>query len=182
MTQFKVLGGVIVLGVVVVVLVIVAMQPGEYRVERSTVIGAPAGVVFGLVNDFHNWQGWSPWAKMDPAAKNTFEGSPAGKGAVFTWAGNKKIGEGRMTMLDSKPNELIRIKLEFFKPFAGTSMAEFEFKMQGEQTGVRWSMVGEKNFFFKMFCMFMDMDKMVGGDFEKGLASMKWIAEKSGGA
>ncbi|MGH7766014.1 MAG: SRPBCC family protein, partial [Candidatus Binatia bacterium] len=107
----------------------------------------------------------------------TYEGVPAGTGAVYTWAGNKEVGEGRTTITESRPNELIRIKLEFFKPFAGTSIAEFTFKPQGNQTAVTWSMAGEKNFTAKAVHLFMNMDKMIGGQFEKGLAQMKSVAE-----
>ena len=141
------------------------------------VIAAPASVVFDLVNDFHQWQAWSPYVRLDPAAKNTFAGSPAGQGAVFTWSGNNKIGEGRMTILDSHPSDLIRIKLEFTRPFSGTNTAEFTFKSEGGQTTAVWSMFGMKNFISKAFCLFMNVDKMVGGDFEKGLANLKAIAE-----
>jgi Polyketide cyclase / dehydrase and lipid transport len=156
---------------------VVAMQPAQYRVVRTATISAPASAVFAQVNDFHKWEAWSPWAKLDPAAKNTFEGPPAGPGAIFRWAGNAKVGEGRMTLIESRPSELVRIKLEFLKPFASTCSTEFGFKPQGDQTAVTWSMAGENNFFAKAFCLFMNMDKMVGGDFEKGLAQMKSVAE-----
>src|SRR5262249_23304496 len=129
------------------------------------------------VNDFHNWEPWSLWAKLDPACKNTFEGAPAGKDAVFTWSGNDKVGEGRMTILESRPHELIRIKLDFIRPFPSTCTTEFTFRPEGQQTAVTWNMSGEKDYLSKAFCMFMNMDQMVGGDFEKGLAQMKAIAE-----
>jgi uncharacterized protein YndB with AHSA1/START domain len=160
-------------------LVVVAMQPSEFRIERSTTIAAPAENVFAQVNDFHNWDAWSPWAKLDPNAKNTFDGPPAGKGAVFHWAGNSEVGEGEMTITESRPNEHIRIKLEFIKPFADTSTTEFTLKPEGDQTHVTWSMFGNNNFMSKIFCLFMDMEKMVGGSYEKGLANMKTIVEKS---
>jgi hypothetical protein len=169
---------VVVAVLIVVFLVIVALQPAEYRVTRSTTIAAPVAAVFGQVNDFHNWDAWSPWAKLDPDAKKTFEGSPAGKGAVFTWSGNKKIGEGRMTMTDSRPTDSIQIKLDFVRPFPSSAMAEFAFKPESErQTAVTWTMTGKKNFMSKAVCMFMNMDKMVGGDFERGLARMKSVTE-----
>jgi hypothetical protein len=129
------------------------------------------------VNDFHNWNAWSPWAKIDPAMKQTYEGAPAGTGAIYSWNGDNKVGEGRMTLKESRPNELIRIKLEFMRPFKAINDAEFAFKPDGNQTMVTWSMSGRKNFMFKAFGLFMSMDKMVGGDFEKGLASMKSIVE-----
>lgn len=172
------------LGVVVVVfLIIVAMQPPEYTVTRATTIAAPPSTVFEQVNDLHNWEVWSPWAKLDPAAKKTYDGSPRGAGASFSWSGNKKIGEGRMTIRDSRPNELIRIDLAFVRPFPSTSTSEFTFAPEGDQTSgtggtrVMWSMIGKKNFMSKAFCMFVNMDKMLGGDFEKGLASMKAATE-----
>lgn len=168
-----------VLAVVAALVVVVAMQPSTYNVSRTTSIGAPPATVFALANDFHQWDAWSPWAKLDPAIKTSYEGPSAGAGAVYTWVGNDKVGEGRMTLLESKPNELVRIKLEFLKPFASTSTTEFTFGGgEGELTGVTWSMTGDNNFMAKAACLFMGgMDKMIGPDFEKGLAQMKTTAE-----
>ena len=163
--------------IVVILVVIVALQPSTYQVERSATISAPAAAVFAQVNDFHKWNAWSPWAKLDPAMKQTFEGTPAGNGAIYTWAGNKEVGEGRMTITESHPSDLIRIKLEFLKPFASTNTTEFTFTPQGNQTAVKWKMSGENNFIAKAFQLVMSMDKMIGGDFEKGLAQMKSVAE-----
>jgi len=163
--------------IVAIFLVVVAMQPSEFRVVRSAGMAAPASDVFAQVNDFHNWQAWSPWAKLDPAMKQTYEGAPAGTGAIYSWVGNKQVGEGRMTLTESRPNERILIKLEFIKPFAATNSAEFTFKPDGNQTVVTWSMEGKKAFMLKAFGLFMNMDKMVGGDFEKGLAQMKSLVE-----
>src|SRR5881296_1615480 len=109
--------------------------------------------------------------------KQTYEGAPAGTGAIYAWAGNNEVGEGRMTLTESRPSDLIRIKLEFMKPFASTCATEFTFKPEGKQTAVAWSMSGENNFVAKAFCLFMNMDKTVGGDFEKGLAQLKSVAE-----
>ena len=172
----------IVISVVVVMgvfAVIVAMRPSDFRVERSAVVAAPAPVVFAQVNDLHNWDAWSPFAKLDPAAKQTFEGPRAGTGAALAWAGNRQAGEGRMTITESRPYELIRFRLDFVKPFAVTNTAEFTFTPRGVQTAVTWSMSGRQNFMAKAFCMFMSMDKMVGGEFEKGLAQMKSVAESA---
>jgi hypothetical protein len=163
--------------IVVVLVVIIALQPSHYRVERSATMKAPAVVVFAQVNDFHKWNAWSPWAKIDPAMKQTFEGAPAGTGAVYAWTGNKDVGEGRMTITDSHPSDLIKIKLEFIKPFTATNATDFTFKPQGDQTAVTWTMSGDNNFIGKAFSLFMNMDKMVGGDFEKGLAQMKAVTE-----
>jgi hypothetical protein len=170
----------IVIGLVVVgagVAGVVATRPSEFRVVRSTIIAAPAPVIFARVNDFHRWDAWNPWAKVDPAMKQTYEGAPAGVGAVYTWAGNREAGEGRMTIIESRPNDLIRVRLEFLKPFAGTSIATFTFKPEGAGTLVTWSMAGENNFIAKAVHLVMDMDKMIGGNFEKGLAQMKTVAE-----
>jgi uncharacterized protein YndB with AHSA1/START domain len=163
--------------VIVVFAVVVALQPSEFRVVRSATIPAPPPAVFAQVNDFHHWNAWSPWAKLDPAMKQTYEGAPAGTGAIYTWTGNDDVGEGRMTVTESRPNELVRIKLEFLKPFAATNTTEFTFKPEGNQTAVTWAMIGEKNFISKAFSLFVSMDEMIGGDFDKGLAQMKAVAE-----
>jgi hypothetical protein len=159
--------------------VLVAVQPADFCITRSATMTAPAADVFAQVNDFHKWDAWSPWAKIDPALKQTYAGAAAGTGAIYSWVGNKQVGEGRMTMTESRPNELIQIKLEFIKPFTATNMAEFTFKPDGNQTLVTWSMTGKKNFMFKAVGLFMNMDKMVGGDFEKGLAAMRGIVESA---
>lgn len=170
----------ILLGLVVFVglfLVVVAMQSNELRVVRSATIDAPPAEVFAQVNDLHQFQTWSPWAKLDPELKGTYEGAENGTGAIYKWAGNDQVGEGQMTIVESKPAELVRFKLEFFKPFAATNMAAFSFKPEGEKTVVTWEMDGQKNFICKGFGLFMDMEKMCGDDFEKGLANMKTIVE-----
>src|SRR6185369_1574441 len=163
---------------IVVFLIVVALQPGEFRITRSAAMSATPAKVFEVVNDFHNWEAWSPWAKLDPKATSVFEGPSSGEGAKFSWSGNDKVGEGTQTIVESKPAERIRIRLDFKRPMEDTSEAEFTFKPEGEQTLVTWSMHGKKNFVSKAFCMFMDMDKMVGGEFEKGLANLKEIVEK----
>lgn len=171
----------IALGVLAAILVIflgvVAMRPSDFRIARSATFTAPAPVVFEQVNDVHKWQTWSPWAKLDPNAKITFEGPESGKGASFHWVGNDEVGEGSMTITESRPQELVRFKLAFIKPFEDVCTAEFAFKPEGEKTSVTWTMYGEQKFIGKLICMFMDMDKMVGGDFEKGLANLKGIVE-----
>jgi hypothetical protein len=162
---------------VVVLVVVIALQPSEFRVMRATTVAAPAPVVFAQVNDFHKWEAWNPWGKIDPAMKQAHQGAPAGVGAVYTWAGNSEVGEGRMTLVESRPSDLIRVKLEFFKPMAGESLAEFTFRPEGDRTAVTWSMSGRNNFIAKAMCLVMNMDKMIGGQFEKGLAQMKAVAE-----
>jgi uncharacterized protein YndB with AHSA1/START domain len=162
---------------VIVLIIIVATRPGDFRVTRTASISAPAEVVFAQVNDLHKWEAWNPWGKLDPACKITYEGPTAGTGAGYTWAGNSKVGEGHMTITESRPNEVIRLNLEFRKPFQANNTAEFTFKAEGNQTVVAWSMAGTKNFMFKAFSLFMDSDKMVGDDFEKGLTDLKSVAE-----
>ena len=168
----------IALAAIAVVLVgIVATQPSDFRITRAATISAPAPAVFAQVNDFHKWEAWSPWEKIDPALKRNYEGAPAGTGAIYSWAGNNQIGEGRMTITESRPSDLIRIKLEFMKPFAATHTAEFTFKPEGDQTAVTWSMAGKNKFIAKGIGLLMNMDKMIGGQFEKGLAQMKSVVE-----
>ena len=164
-------------GVVVLFILVVSLQPSEFRVARSATVSALPSKVFAQVNDFHNWDTWSPWAKIDPTMKQVYEGAAAGTGAVYTWVGNSKVGEGTMTLLESRPNDLIRIRLEFRRPFKATNAAEFDFKPDGNRTVVTWSMTGRKNFVFKAVGLFMSMDKMLGGEFEKGLAKMKEVVE-----
>jgi hypothetical protein len=142
-------------------------------------VAAPASVVFEEVNDLRRWEAWSPWAKIDPACKMTYDGAPSGVGAVMSWAGNNKVGEGRMTIVASRPDERIRIKLDFFRPFKANHTAEFTFAPQVDQTAVTWTMTGERNFMCKGFGLVCDMDKMVGKDFEKGLAQLKSVVQSS---
>jgi hypothetical protein len=167
----------VIAAVIVLLVAVVATRPSDFRVTRSTAISALPAVVFAQVNDFHNWDGWSPWARMDPEMKATYAGPAAGTGAVYSWVGNNKVGEGRMTIMESHPSDLVRIKLEFIKPFAATNTAEFTFQPQGNQTTVTWNMTGKKNFMTKAMGLVMNMDKMIGGQFDQGLAQMKSVAE-----
>ena len=171
----------VVVGIAIVLLaltVLVATRPDEFSVSRSASFAAPAGAVFPQVNELRKWKAWSPWAKKDPTAKETYEGPAAGSGASMAWAGNREVGEGRMTIVESLDNRLVRFKLEFFKPFAATNSAEFAFKEEGGRTSVTWTMRGRNNFVGKAMCLVFDMDTMVGGDFEKGLAGLRAIVEK----
>jgi hypothetical protein len=163
-----------------VFLLYVALQPSTFRVERSIAVAAPAPQIFPHVNNLKNTQAWNPWLKLDPAAKVAYAGPAAGVGASSTWAGDRNVGEGRQTITESRANELVRSRLDFIKPFAGTSTAEFTLKPQGGQTVVTWALFGENNFFSRIFCVFMNQDKMIGEPFERGLASLKAIVE--GGA
>lgn len=157
------------------VIAVVSTRPDTFKVERSATIDAPADVVYGLVADFHGWAGWSPWEALDPAMNKTYEGS--GKGATYFWSGNKQVGEGRMTIVDTKPNEQLDIKLEFIKPFESTNQTQFTFQAAGDKTTVTWSMSGAANFMSKAMTLVKSMDEMVGPDFEKGLAKLKVGAE-----
>lgn len=163
--------------IIAIVLVVAAFQPSEFRVTRSATIAAPAAAIFPEINDFHRWTAWSPWEKLDPAMKRTFDGAAAGVGAVYAWEGNSDVGSGRMTITESRPAELIKIRLEFFQPMPGVCPTEFTFRPEGGATTVTWTMSGTNNYLSKIVCLFMNMDKMIGGDFEKGLAELKRIAE-----
>lgn len=171
----KVLLGLLVL--VAVAVAFISTRPNTYRVERSSVIAAPAEVIDPLITDFRQWEGWSPWEKIDPAMKREFGGSPSGVGATYHWAGNNDAGEGRMTITDAEPSAKVGILLEFLKPFESTSQTTFALAPEAAGTRVTWTMDGNHNFMSKAMCIFMSMDKMIGGDFEKGLASMKLLAE-----
>lgn len=165
------------LAIIIVFLVIAALQPADFRISRTATIAAPPAAVFEQINNFQRWNAWSPWARLDPNAKNTFDGPPAGVGAGFAWAGNNKVGEGKMTITDSQPSERVVMRLEFTKPFVATNTAEFALKAEGNQATVTWSMAGTNNFMSKCFSLIMNMDKMVGGQFEQGFANMKAIVE-----
>lgn len=167
----------VIAALIVVFLIIVSTRPNTFSVSRSATIDAPVAKVFEQVNDFRKWQAWSPWAKRDPNMKTTYEGASSGVGAINTWNGDRHVGEGRQTIIESKPNERIRTKLEFIRPFRGENGAQFTFQPQGNQTLVTWSMDGKLNFFTKAFGMFMSMDSMIGKDFESGLAGIKAVTE-----
>ena len=152
---------VLILGLVVVV----ALQPSDFRVERRRPSPRRGGV-FAQVNDLHKWDAWSPWAKLDPDAKISFEGPEFGQGAAMTWSGNDKVGEGKMTVVESQPNEAVKLKVDFVKPFEGTSNSDFGFKPEGDQTAVTWTMSAHHNFIEKAFCLVMNGKKMVGDDME----------------
>lgn len=162
---------------VVIFCVIVAMQPSEFKITRSATFNAVPATVFEQVNDFHKWNAWSPWAKIDPNMKVTYSGPPSGVGAVYEWAGNDDVGEGKMAIVQSHPSEHIAIDLEFIRPFAAKNLTEFNFRQSGDKTDVTWTMAGNNNFLMKAFCLFISMDKLVGGDFEKGLAQLKPLVE-----
>ena len=163
--------------VIVLAVVFVAMQPNDFRMTRSTLITAPPSEVFANVNDQHRFQVWSPFNKMDPQIKETFEGPSAGTGAIYRWTGDKNVGEGTSTIVESRTNEMVRFRLEFRKPFVGTNDVIFTVQPEGEQTKVTWDMTGKKNFVMKGLSFLMCMEKMCGDQFEKGLSSLKTLSE-----
>lgn len=168
-------GGVVVLAIGFVVFV--AARPAEFEVTRSIRIAAAPETVFARVNDLHQWNAWSPWAKIDPHAKNSFHGPDAGAGSSFSWSGNKDIGEGKMTVVESRPNELVKIRLEFYRPFRAVHMAEFVFQPEAGGTAATWTMRGKNTFLSKCIGLFMSSDQMLGGFFETGLVQLKAVSE-----
>ncbi len=162
---------------VVLVLVVAALRPADFRIERSISVTAPAALAFGQINDLRKWQEMSPYVKLDPVATYSFDGPTAGVGATMAWYGNSRLGVGRITITDSRPNELVRFRLEFEKPFTCTNTAEFTFKPTGGQTTVTWAMFGQHAFMGKVMGLVINMDKMIGREFEAGLANLKAIVE-----
>ena len=170
----------ILIGIAVVLALLaifIATRPAEFSVSRAATINATPAAVFNQLNDFHKWEAWSPWAKMDPNAKNSFDGPTSGEGAKFAWDGNSDVGAGNMTITESVPNDHVRIRLEFVRPFAGVNDTLFTIKPAGDKTNVTWTMSGKNNFITKAISLVMDCDKMVGPQFEKGLASMESAAQ-----
>lgn len=159
------------------VVVFIRSRPDRFRVERSAVIHAPADTVFAMLNDFHQWGRWSPYEKLDPNLTRRFEGPASGAGAVYAWSGNSKAGEGRMTILESRPGERVSIQMEFFKPFAATNQATFTLAASEKGTQVTWSLEGENTLMGKAISAFLDMDKLLGKDFEEGLANLDTAAQ-----
>lgn len=159
--------------------IIIAGRPDEFIVSRSGKISASPGKIFSHVNELKKWDAWSPWAKLDPDCKITFSGPESGVNSSYAWDGNKKVGAGKMTITESWPGTLVRLQLEFLKPFAATSAVEFRFMLEGEQTLVMWSMAGKNSFFSKVFGLFVDCEKMVGKDYEQGLANLKAVVESA---
>jgi len=162
---------------IIVLVIIVATRPGTYRVTRAATMAAPPAVVYAQIADFHRWDAWSPWAKLDPAMKTTYSGPASGPGAAYAWAGNDKVGEGKMLITGAKPGQEVDIKLDFLKPWEATSATVFALEPAGPGTKVTWSMSGESNFVMKAMSLVTDMDANIGKDFEKGLASMKSVSE-----
>lgn len=159
------------------VLIYAATKPDSFRIERSTTIKASPEKISAYLTDFKQWAAWSPWEEKDPAMKRTYSGSASGKGAVYGWEGNKNVGTGRMEILDVQPNK-VTIKLDFLAPFEAHNTTEYDLVPQGDSTQLTWAMHGPANLMTKVMHVFMNMDKMVGPDFEAGLAKLKAAAEK----
>ena len=163
---------------IAIVLILAATKPNSFSVQRATTVKAPPERIFPLINDFHQWGSWSPYENKDPAMKRSFSGAADGKGAVYGWEGNKNVGSGRMEILDVQAPSKIVIKLDFFAPFEGHNTAEFTMLPQGDVTNVTWLMHGPVPFMAKIMHVLMNIDRMVGKDFEVGLANLKRLTEK----
>lgn len=163
---------------VAAVLLFAATRPDSFRVQRSTSIKAPAEKIFPLIADFHAWGAWSPWEKLDPTMKRTHSGAPSGKGAVYAWDGNNEVGAGRMEIAEVSAPSRLTIKLDFSRPMEGHNTAEFTLVPKGDASELTWAMFGPNPYLSKLIGLFLDMDKMIGKDFEAGLANLKALAEK----
>ena len=163
---------------IAIILILAATKPDRFSFQRATTVKAPPERIFLLINDFHQWGTWSPYENKDPAMKRSYSGAASGKGAVYAWEGNKNVGSGRMEILDASAPSKIVIKLDFFTPFEGHNTAEFTMLPQGDATNVTWLMYGPLPFMGKIMHVFINMDRMVGKDFEIGLANLKRLTEK----
>ena len=163
---------------IAIVLILAARKPDTFRVERTVLVKAAPETIFPLIEDFHQWQSWSPYENRDPALQRSFSGAERGKGAVYAWNGNKNVGSGRMEILDAPPPGKVVIKLDFLKPFEAHNTAEFTLLPQGDTTNVTWLMHGPAPFMSKVMQVFINLDKMIGKDFEIGLANLKRLTEK----
>ncbi len=154
-----------------------ATKPDTFRVERKTTIAAPPEKVFAMIEDFHRWSEWSPWEKLDPGMTRTYGGSAKGVGATYAWSGNDDVGQGKMEVIEAVPASKLTFKLDFLKPFEAHNTGEFVLTPKDGGTEVTWSMYGPSPYISKLMDTVMNMDKMIGKDFEKGLANMKAAAE-----
>jgi polyketide cyclase/dehydrase/lipid transport protein len=173
----KILLGVV--AIVAIILIYAATKPSTYTVVRSADIKARPETVYSFLDNFHKWDVWSPWEKIDPAMKRTYEGAASGKGAVYAWEGNTAVGKGRMEILNVSPPSQVDINLDFFAPMEGHNKVEFALTPQGDTTHITWTMNGENSYLSKLMQVFVSMDSMVGGEFESGLADLKTAAEKA---
>lgn len=155
-----------------------AMQPDTFRIARSTTIKAPPEKIYPLMSDFRRGMEWSPYEKKDPDMKRRFSGAPNGKGSIYEFEGNGEVGAGRLEITDVTPPNKVVLRLDMIKPFEGSNVIEYAIAPKGSATEVTWSMHGHQPLLARAICLFLDMDKMVGADFERGLASLKSIAER----
>jgi hypothetical protein len=169
---------IVIVVLIAAILAYAATRPNNFRVQRSASINASPEKIFPLIADFHNWASWSPWEKKDPAMKRTYSGAASGKGAAYAWEGNKDVGSGRMEITEATSPSKITIQLDFIKPFEGHNIAELTLQPAGGATNVTWEMHGPMAFIMRVFGIFVNMDRMIGNDFETGLANMKAVAEK----
>lgn len=169
--------GIAVVVVIVVIVGFIAMQPAAFKIARSTTVAAAPASVFANINDLHRFNAWNPWTKIDPRMQQTYEGPAAGEGAAYSWSGNNQVGSGKMTIVKSQAPDLVRMQLDFMTPMKATNMADFALKPEGQNTVVTWAMTGDLNFAGKAIHLVMNMDKMVGSQFEKGLADLKTLSE-----
>ncbi len=163
--------------IVALILIVAAFQPGEFTVRRSLAIAAPPSALFDQVNDHRKFLVWNPWMKLDPNVKTTFAGPATGVGSVCSWQGNRDVGAGSATIIETKPGELVRLRMDWREPMEGVSTVDFTFKPEGAQTLMTWEMRGQNNYVGKIMCLFMNMDRMIGDQFELGLAQLKSIVE-----
>jgi uncharacterized protein YndB with AHSA1/START domain len=170
--------GIIVVVALVALLVTAGFQPDTFRVQRATRIDAPPEKIFALINDFHRWGSWSPYEKLDPDMKRSYSGADSGTGAVYEWAGNSKVGQGRMEITEAPAPSRVAIKLDFLKPMQAHNVATFTLEPEGGATNVTWAMDGPTPYMAKIVHLFMNMDRMVGRDFETGLSNLKAVAER----
>jgi Polyketide cyclase / dehydrase and lipid transport len=164
--------------IIIALLVMASRRPDEFSVVRSIDLRASPDRIFAQINDFKSWAAWSPWEKMDPNMQRSFSGPSSGMGAKYAWVGNKKVGEGSMEITRSVPSSNMQLDLHFLKPFKAENVTEFTLVPKGDGTNLKWEMRGRTPFLFKVMHMFLNMDKMVGKDFDAGLANLKAIVEK----
>lgn len=175
--MFKIIGIVVVVAIVVI-LIYATTRPDSFHFERTTRINATPDRIFGYINDLHQWETWSPYMKLDPAMKTRYSGAAAGAGAMYEWAGNSKVGNGKVTIVDTTPPGKVAIRLDMLTPFEAHNDVLFTLQPNGTATDVTWAMDGPSAYISKVMSLFIDMDKMVGGQFEEGLANLKALAEK----
>ncbi len=171
--------GIAILVLIIALVVFIATRPADFRIERSAQMNASGDAIFSIINDLQQWGRWSPYDKRDPAMVKTYGGPPRGPGATYSWNGNIKVGEGQLTIVESKPGQLVSMKLEFTRPFKCSNRVNFTIEPAGNGTVVSWIMDGRNNFMAKAFSLIINMDKMVGADFEAGLANLKSIVAEN---